>query len=648
MSDSPTTPSGFGNVTRNVCAGLAKLGHSVFILGWQTSGQPRMWQGCMMYPIRLNPLGADILLSYLQRLRPDVLITLADIWWMNFIADPIIKNFMHIARIPWALYFPIDGQKSDGTLPRSWIRMLKSVDIPISMSKYAKRLVEKSGIPCHYIPHGVDEKVFHPPIDKEREKSILGYDGRFVVLSDSRNQIRKMLPRLIDTFVEFAKGKEDVLLHLHCDPADPASRVIDYNYSILNDIKYLRMSEKIRFTANYRVDRGLDLEQLASIYAAADVHLLVSWGEGFGLPTLQAASSGVVPIAPDYSANQELIEDHGILLNVAHFIEDQFGISRAYVDTGHVVQELNRLYENHNQLLEMSDRSTQIAETYSWDQIVREWHDLLIRQVESARTSIQNKSIAQNDTIRLQDDRVHGKAELVNALRNAIPKIPDGSSITLRVARERIGEISLDLLRDASSHGYGISIPTVLPIKDQQIPIKRVLGKVLITEETNEIFLILKQIFPILNAWQRSFALTLKPKNYDILKSGSRSMHNLADDPSVIELVHLAESTLVIGGTFIDWPELPVLCAQLRIPCVGFVSSELQSSIWPDLAMEQDNSVAMFMRCRKVLTDYAFASACCSSAEQLLARSGLTDTGLISRLSALKSNIRSNKFYGNE
>jgi len=36
ISDSPTTPSGFGNVTAAVCGGLARRGHRVSILVWQT------------------------------------------------------------------------------------------------------------------------------------------------------------------------------------------------------------------------------------------------------------------------------------------------------------------------------------------------------------------------------------------------------------------------------------------------------------------------------------------------------------------------------------------------------------------------------------------------------------------------------------
>jgi hypothetical protein len=50
MSDSPTSPTGYGNVTRFVCAGLADCGHQVSILGKQTRGQPVPWHNCVLYP----------------------------------------------------------------------------------------------------------------------------------------------------------------------------------------------------------------------------------------------------------------------------------------------------------------------------------------------------------------------------------------------------------------------------------------------------------------------------------------------------------------------------------------------------------------------------------------------------------------------
>src|SRR6266536_5601351 len=74
----------------------------------------------------------------------------------------------------------------------------------------------------------------------------------------------------------------------------------------------------------------LDEEQLAAIYQAADVHLLTSWGEGFGLPTLQAASAGVVPIAVDYTASRELVGRHGFAVSAESSVLDEFGLVRAF------------------------------------------------------------------------------------------------------------------------------------------------------------------------------------------------------------------------------------------------------------------------------------------------------------------------------
>ena len=112
MSDSPTSPSGFGNVTRHVCTGLARLGHTIDIVGWQASARRRVG-GVHGSPRATAHFGADVLLAYLQKLRPDVLVTLADVWWLTFIESPFISSFRRPRRIPWALYFPIDGDLGD-------------------------------------------------------------------------------------------------------------------------------------------------------------------------------------------------------------------------------------------------------------------------------------------------------------------------------------------------------------------------------------------------------------------------------------------------------------------------------------------------------------------------------------------------------
>src|ERR1700746_3962479 len=195
ISDSPDTPSGFGNVTRFVCEGLAKRGHKVNILGWQTA-EPHEWNGCRVFPNGRLPLGSEALYGLLVRLRPEVVIALGDVWWLPYFSQPHIRRQMELLDAPWALYFPIDGDMEGERLPASWVELLRRVDVPIAMSRYGQRIVSQLGVSSHYIPHGVELDIFCPPVDRDQAKQRVGAEGKFLILSDSRNQPRELLPRL--------------------------------------------------------------------------------------------------------------------------------------------------------------------------------------------------------------------------------------------------------------------------------------------------------------------------------------------------------------------------------------------------------------------------------------------------------------------
>src|SRR5947208_1672460 len=127
ISDSPTTPSGFGNVTASVCSALARAGHDIHILGWQNKA-PGSWCGTTLHGMGSHPMGADVLLRVLDRIRPDLVITLADVWWMTFLTDSALTNWFEASASRWLMYYPIDGNRADGTLPASWLAMLARAD----------------------------------------------------------------------------------------------------------------------------------------------------------------------------------------------------------------------------------------------------------------------------------------------------------------------------------------------------------------------------------------------------------------------------------------------------------------------------------------------------------------------------------------
>src|SRR5262249_9596862 len=106
-------------VTRFVCAGLARRGHRVSILGWQAR-ESYEWTGSRFSPTSHDPMGGDALFHYLVRHRPEVVMALGDVWWLPFFAAPHVRRQMELTDARWLLYFPIDGDTDDERLPLSW------------------------------------------------------------------------------------------------------------------------------------------------------------------------------------------------------------------------------------------------------------------------------------------------------------------------------------------------------------------------------------------------------------------------------------------------------------------------------------------------------------------------------------------------
>lgn len=560
ISDSPDTPSGFGNVTRFVCEGLARRGHKVSILGWQTHAAFD-WNGCRVHPIGRDPMGADALYGFLLRHRPDAVIALADVWWLPYFTAPHVRRQMELLGTPWLLYFPIDGNTADGGLPASWVDMLRAVDVPVAMSRYGQEIAAHCGIKSEYIPHGVDLAAFAPPTDRESAKAKVNAAGRFLVLSDSRNQPRKMLPRLLDAFSRFAAGRPDALLHLHTDPDDEFARSEYYCYDLRADVRHLGLERQVRFTPGFHMKggAGLPLASLAAYYQAADVHVLASGGEGFGLPTLQACAAGVAPMASDYSASRELVEGHGAALDVAEWAETEFGIRRALIDVGHTAAELGRYYEDRALLLQHSHAAREFALAYGWDLVVDQW-DRLLRKVLSRR---RNAGLGTGWGARMSESRI------VDA---------PGASITVKVAERSVGRMEAAILADARPHTNDTRIPVLPPdcrIGGLRVP--RRLGYVGMAPADVDVFRALRSIFPVLNGWAAGAPDTPRmdvPIRPVAAEKPEDARYDLAQSALLLNIAgDLSESLLVDAALF-------------GVPCVGSTRNAAQLALWPELVAE--------------------------------------------------------------
>jgi FkbM family methyltransferase len=568
-SDRPTWPTGFGNTTHALCSGLARLGHQISIIGGKEGGRPWRRGQLTIYPGDGRNPDANLLLGYLRKLRPDILVTLIEPGEAIFVTKRAITRFRRSANVLWVLYYPLDCDRGKNGLPAKIIRFLKAADLRVVISRYGRDVTRSSGISAAYIPHGVDTSLFHPPDDKSNAKRALGYQNQFVVLCDARNQIRKLLPRTLEIFRRFAADKDDVRLHLHCDPYDPAARSNDYCYNVLWDVELLGLGDKVMFTRGMSICRGLSLVRLAALYQAADVHLLTSCAEGFGMPTLQAAAAGAVPLAPDYAANRELVRGHGEVIRVQRFVRNEAGWRYALVDIDDAVLKLERLYRNRTLLESKAQAARDFAESYDWKKVVRQWHDMLEREVPRLRTR--------------------------NVLRRATPNR------------------SKQLRREIRDNGIrsicGFTIPLTLPPANISLTKSRVTGRVCLTSPADlRVFQKLRRVFPRLTAWSPA-QISARVRDDGNFKCKRVSLISAAFR------IYFSKSTLALDIAGVE-RSFPLMAAKSGVPLIGLRQNPGQQRFWPNLTLDTPNVSLAAEKGRKVLTDHIEAADACALAKK--------------------------------
>lgn len=383
MGDSPHTISGFGTASRNLFTHLHNQGHEVAYIGWQTFGQEQVASfhrdvlGYRLLPnIGGKQFGDDAWKFWINQFEPDIFITLADFWMLMDI-------FRNDIPYPWCMWYPIDGYPITDQMHE----MLKRIDYRVCISEYGANMVREHGFDSAVIPHGCNTKVFkrYPTQAIKEMKSKLGIpENAFVVGDVNRNQSRKMIPRLMQSFVPFHKDFPDSILLLWMDKRDPEGWDLEYIAKQLN----LKEGKDIIFPPpelmmNFMY--GAPEEDLALVYNAINIHGFPTGGEGFGLTLLEAMACGSVNVATDYTTSSEILGNYtcGLPAKVKEFDYGNAGVHRALVDIEDMYAKMKWLRENPDEMLNMSNRGIERAKkVYDWSIIVKNFDKYLRDNVQ--------------------------------------------------------------------------------------------------------------------------------------------------------------------------------------------------------------------------------------------------------------------------
>jgi len=395
LSDSPTTSTGYGVMTRNILNGLSDeyechcIAHNYF----GNTLSPYKFRDGTKNNFFLHGTGKA---KYaVDMIKP--IIDKEEIDYFGILLDTFMlmeANFLNIDTSPSKtfFYYPSDG---GGTLPINCDQILKKVHVPIAMSKFGQLQAKKiHGIDAEYIPHAFDDKVYYPLSDKEKEKIRESWlmKNKFVVGVVARNQGRKMLDRTLKAFKIFCMNKPDAVLLLHCDPDDLAQ-----SFSIKELINRLQLNNRVVFTGA-TFYKPFSEKEMNEIYNLMDVFLLSTSGEGFGVPIIEAMGCGIPQLVTDYTTTKELLVDdiqtgfpiklvgtevspyphHRELIEGT--ITGSWNVERAVMSIEDCANKLTQLYENKKLREEFSKNSIKKAKKYyTWGKVIPQWKKIIRR-----------------------------------------------------------------------------------------------------------------------------------------------------------------------------------------------------------------------------------------------------------------------------
>lgn len=325
-TNSPGMPTGYGVQSELLIERLVKHGFNVAALSnYGVEGEIRTektkFGKFQHYPKGFKQYSDDVIPvwhnHFMQRpenkgLR-DALITLYDVWVYNDLQfDGDI--------LAWT---PLDHV----TLPPNVAKFLLRRNVtPIAMSPHGQRQLEAAGIESTYIPHGIDTKVMKPTFEAfgapTREHFGLT-DEHFLVGMFAANKAnglvhRKALFENIAAFSMFKQDHPEAVLYLHMEPSNAFGGFViprllkacglDQSSVIIPDVTQLRL--------------GYPQEVLAAFMTACDVVLSASYGEGFGIPQVEAQACGTRVITSSWAASPDLAGPESWLVEGQEFWDE--------------------------------------------------------------------------------------------------------------------------------------------------------------------------------------------------------------------------------------------------------------------------------------------------------------------------------------
>lgn len=368
-SNSPDAPTGYGQQTKYLLDKLKQSGLDVAMLSnygqeGSISEIDTKYGKVPHFPRGAHPYSQDVMgqdhMAWANRFpkQKDLLLTLYDVWVLES------ERLAGIERI--ASWTPLDHVSMPSKV-REWL--VRPNVIPIAMSPFGQRQMEENGIEGHYVPHAIDTKIMKPTYKMENGQDVADYlntKDKFVVGMVAANKAsglihRKAYSENLLAFSIFQRKHPDAVLYLHTDPLFPAG------WNLIQLVNALGIpQESVIFPNPIEFRYGYSHAHLAAVYTGMDVLLAPSYGEGFGVPTVEAQAAGTRVIGSNWAATQDLVSEDGFLIGG----QPQWDAAQAaWWQVPHVPDIVNALEQAYKAGKGRSEKSIEFASQFDVEKV---------------------------------------------------------------------------------------------------------------------------------------------------------------------------------------------------------------------------------------------------------------------------------------
>ncbi len=365
--DAPYLKTGFGRVNSHAVKALLADGHTVACVTGLTIDPPKEPVDYEVFHPEVGDVIGQIKLGeVIQEWKPDLVYVTGEPGLLTAYAQVVP------ARIPVVAYCPIEGEP---ILASDWKAVLGGTNL-ITASEYGAAVVKEfvgTDIPWAY--HGIDHDVFRVNGRRDEIRKMFGWENKFVIISVAANVKRKQHPRLFEavSLLVHHYKQTDVILYDHTIPFD---RYWLEGWNLPAIAAGFHISDHVVFNPLYKSNLSAipevapyDGVGLVDLYNAADLFVLPSQVEGFGLPIAEAMACGVPVMVTRYAAGWEVAKPAGVGIPVIDWETHKSGARYANVDVEEMAKQILSLKRNPKERAKRSALGLQRVRDFDWSKL---------------------------------------------------------------------------------------------------------------------------------------------------------------------------------------------------------------------------------------------------------------------------------------